>query len=343
MLDFVENNNAFYTAMVDNLEAIKTVQDAMAEVFSNTKLIAEHIKNAADRQVTILNGILNSRDPRNNVTEVVKLGELTTTDPRDSNTTSTYTLSPRDLFREVTDRNSVTTIQPFTQSAQIYGLRQEGNRYVLDSAERDRYIDTRLLPISASNEELINFFVGANGAAPMLSLINFDEGGTMQVGGQMASEVINSSIVTFLQDLRREFEEGEFDANKKAVIINQLESAVAERLSQRLKTDNLQIDFPESEFATGGYTGLGNRIEPVGVVHGGEYVISDNRVTGNRRTLERMQSGENFDEIMGSSPGNFSGGEKIRVVMEFSNTNPSAIISAAKSSMRQLLLSERLI
>jgi hypothetical protein len=96
-----------------------------------------------------------------------------------------------------------------------------------------------------------------------------------------------------------------------------------------------------SGFATGGFTGMGSRLDPVGVVHGGEYVISDNNVTGNRNTLERMQSGERFDEM--SSFGTTQMGDTIRVTLEFSNVNPEEIINAAKISARKVLYDERLI
>lgn len=96
----------------------------------------------------------------------------------------------------------------------------------------------------------------------------------------------------------------------------------------------------EAGFATGGFTGVGNRLEPAGIVHGGEYVISDNNVSGNRGTLERMQSGEKFDEFSFSSE---ASGDTIRVTMEFSNVNPNDIINAAKISARQVLHEERLI
>jgi hypothetical protein len=95
-------------------------------------------------------------------------------------------------------------------------------------------------------------------------------------------------------------------------------------------------------YATGGFTGAGGRLEPAGVVHGGEYVISDSRVPGNRMTLDRMMAGENLDE--GGLTGNSElGNENITVTLEFSNTNPQAIIDAALNSTRQMLRSERLV
>jgi hypothetical protein len=102
--------------------------------------------------------------------------------------------------------------------------------------------------------------------------------------------------------------------------------------------------LPRFKFATGGYTGVGNRLDPVGVVHGGEYIISDNNVSGNFNTLQRMQAGERMDE---SSPfiNSFNTGNNdvIRVVLEFSNTNPEAIIQAARMSAFSLLREERII
>jgi hypothetical protein len=98
----------------------------------------------------------------------------------------------------------------------------------------------------------------------------------------------------------------------------------------------------QTSFATGGFTGLGGRLEPAGVVHGGEYVISDNRVPGNRMTLDRMMAGENLDEGGLNKNAEF-GSENITVTLEFSNTNPQAIIDAALNSTRQMLRSERLV
>jgi hypothetical protein len=97
--------------------------------------------------------------------------------------------------------------------------------------------------------------------------------------------------------------------------------------------------------ATGGYTGVGNRLEPVGVVHGGEYVISDDRVGPNINTLERMQAGENFDDASGSSfsTGTSSSGDTIRVTLEFSNTSPDEIVNIARLAAHRTLREERLI
>ena len=96
-------------------------------------------------------------------------------------------------------------------------------------------------------------------------------------------------------------------------------------------------------FATGGYTGTGTRLEPVGVVHGGEYVISDNNVSGNLQTLQRMQAGEKMDEFSPFDTTVNSGGDTIRVTLEFSNTNPEEIINAARMSARAMLRDERLL
>ena len=93
--------------------------------------------------------------------------------------------------------------------------------------------------------------------------------------------------------------------------------------------------------ATGGFTGIGGRLEPVGIVHGGEYVISDTRVPGNRITLDRMMSGENFDEQTSALTNSENG--NITVTLEFSNTNPSAIIDAAVNASRNMLQSERIL
>jgi len=97
------------------------------------------------------------------------------------------------------------------------------------------------------------------------------------------------------------------------------------------------------EFATGGYTGVGTRLDPVGVVHGGEYVISDNNVKGNFNTLERMQAGEKMDDASVFFPNTSYSDDVIRVTLEFSNTNPQEIINAARMSAFSMLREERLI
>lgn len=96
-------------------------------------------------------------------------------------------------------------------------------------------------------------------------------------------------------------------------------------------------------WATGGYTGTGTRLDPVGVVHGGEYVISDNNVGGNFQTLQRIQAGEKMDISSPFSTNTTVSNETIRVTLEFSNTNPEEIIEAARMSARAMLREERII
>lgn len=127
------------------------------------------------------------------------------------------------------------------------------------------------------------------------------------------------------------------DSQRSALILSKFINA---------QNENSGLFIPEElmgNFATGGYTGIGSRLDVAGVVHGGEYVISDNNVSGNLATLERMQAGERFDENSPFSMTSNESGETIRVMLEFSNTNPEQIINAAKRSALSMLREERLI
>lgn len=71
----------------------------------------------------------------------------------------------------------------------------------------------------------------------------------------------------------------------------------AERVETSVETggfarpsSNISDYYPRR--STGGYTGIGGAHTPAGVVHAGEYVISNNNVVANKDMLERIQSGE---------------------------------------------------
>lgn len=85
--------------------------------------------------------------------------------------------------------------------------------------------------------------------------------------------------------------------------------------------DNAQTSL--SGQATGGFTGRGGRTDVVGVVHGGEYVISDNHASNpiNREILERMQAGENVMQTKIGNPSISSDGTTTRLIMDFSGVS----------------------
>jgi hypothetical protein len=56
-----------------------------------------------------------------------------------------------------------------------------------------------------------------------------------------------------------------------------------------------------------------------------------------------MQAGEKMDEFSPFDTTVNSGGDTIRVTLEFSNTNPEEIINAARMSARAMLRDERLL
>jgi hypothetical protein len=124
---------------------------------------------------------------------------------------------------------------------------------------------------------------------------------------------------------------------------DELNANVSLRDEYRAAALPIQDEWSTGDWATGGYTGIGSRVEPVGVVHGGEYVISDNNISGNLATLERIQAGERFDENSPFSMSANTANDTIRVMLEFSNTEPEQIINAARRSAIAVLREERLI
>lgn len=221
-----------------------------------------------------------------------------------------------------------------------------------------------------SEAELSSLSEGAAGLFDAESAINIKR--SAGVSGEGTTEAIGQGEVfgnalDILDDLRYSLDQGKINelyalVQNNPILRNQEAIAplverglildaegIANIQSRENLIDYLQDIYPDINnlqdmvpvgFSTGGYTGVGTRLDPVGVVHGGEYVISDNNVSGNMNTLNRIQSGESLDEY---SPEFSSSGDMIRVMLEFSNTNPQAIINAAKASARQLLIDERIL
>lgn len=108
-------------------------------------------------------------------------------------------------------------------------------------------------------------------------------------------------------------------------------------LQYQLPLNNLLHPQPE-EHALGGATGIGNRLQGIpAMLHGGEYVISDNRVKENRELLDRIQSGENVQET-----GVVQNGDSVELTMRISGMSVEQIKAIASRSIEDYVIRNRL-
>lgn len=92
--------------------------------------------------------------------------------------------------------------------------------------------------------------------------------------------------------------------------------------------------------ATGGYTGFGNRLTAAGVVHGGEFVISDQNVRNNREILERIQSGEDMSVLSSNMS---TGGETVELTMRVSGMSMDQLKTITTQAVEDYVVKNRLI
>lgn len=98
-----------------------------------------------------------------------------------------------------------------------------------------------------------------------------------------------------------------------------------------------QLLPPTGGYSVGGYTGIGGRHEPAGVVHAGEYVISSDRVKDNLSTLERIQSGERVETSSVASSGNVT-----YLTMKIHGMSPEDIQNMAVKATENYIIRHRI-
>jgi len=96
--------------------------------------------------------------------------------------------------------------------------------------------------------------------------------------------------------------------------------------------------------AIGGFTGSGGRMDIAGIVHGGEYVISDNNTRNNRQLLDRIQSGENISQTssVGESSITDTGGT-VYLTMAFNGMSVKDITKIAHQTTENYVVKNRLM
>lgn len=93
------------------------------------------------------------------------------------------------------------------------------------------------------------------------------------------------------------------------------------------------VAFPVREFASGGYTGMGGKYDPAGVVHRGEYVINaDSTKKLGIGFLDRLNKGYADGGYVGNSPNGMSGSVNINIKNEAGADGYKATAQARQNS-----------
>lgn len=103
----------------------------------------------------------------------------------------------------------------------------------------------------------------------------------------------------------------------------------------RAKYDGLGRPLGGPEFATGGWTGGGGRLEPAGIVHGQEFVVKAGPAAEHRQMLEMMNAGRYSAPAVAapSMPSRAVGGRNVNATFNIETTDP---IGAAVAANRRL-------
>lgn len=161
------------------------------------------------------------------------------------------------------------------------------------------------------------------------------------LGGELTPEIIMAARASDggLEALRDRLLESDFAEplfNPEIAMSTENDTSLLELLSEMYP----QVIPPRDgdSRSVGGFTGFGSRHQAVGTVHAGEYVISSDKVAGNRETLDRIQSGERVSDVsVTNAAGNVS-----YVTLKVHGASKEEIIQSAKKVTEDYIIRNRL-